>query len=223
VFGVGFGPASATLLFGDNPDPISLPPAKVGLGLIIPDCGPTLVSCQPENCMIDPRIPPCPDPGQACGRIIPPEGFVLGFSESMVGMTAAYFRVFLAPSGDGTPVPGFVSVTTVIDKVHLLLNRRMPFVHWTCVEYRVREQTCCFGKLPGDVDFSRRTQASDILALIDHLEETDLLPHGVLQCDIDRSTVCTPADLLMEVDLLFGPGAWTAWNGAQLTECPSLP
>jgi hypothetical protein len=36
---------------------------------------------------------------------------------------------------------------------------------------------------------------------------------NIWQCDIDRSDLCAPADILEEIDLLNGAGQFSVWNG----------
>jgi hypothetical protein len=62
------------------------------------------------------------------------------------------------------------------------------------------------GFLPGDVNADLVAGPLDILALIDHLNGLKNLP--VWSTDIDRSGQTNPQDILREVDVLNGAGAF---------------
>jgi len=54
---------------------------------------------------------------------------------------------------------------------------------------------------------------ADILRLIDNLNGIRVPPLTIWQCDIDRSGVCLPADIITEIDLLNGTNSFIVWNG----------
>jgi hypothetical protein len=57
--------------------------------------------------------------------------------------------------------------------------------------------------------------------MIDNLNGVRIPPLQLHQCDIDRSDLCNPSDILIEIDLLNGAGIFDAWNGRNLVACPS--
>ena len=59
------------------------------------------------------------------------------------------------------------------------------------------------GSLPGDSNGNRISNADDIFKLIDNLLGAFSPSYTKDSCDTDRSLLCSPADLLMTVDLLF--------------------
>ncbi|MEK7757523.1 MAG: hypothetical protein AAB385_09975, partial [Planctomycetota bacterium] len=61
---------------------------------------------------------------------------------------------------------------------------------------------CCMGSLPGDVDGNGINDGNDGFELLDNLSGNVIPGLAIEKCDIDRSRLCTPADLLMLVDLL---------------------
>lgn len=65
---------------------------------------------------------------------------------------------------------------------------------------------------PGNVDGDGSTNLSDVLFLMDALNGFVTLPAGLYSGDIDRSGLVTGADLLDEVGLLIGEGAFPIWN-----------
>jgi hypothetical protein len=67
-----------------------------------------------------------------------------------------------------------------------------------------------------------RSQPADILTLIDNLNGLIQPSLPVHQCDIDRSGLCVPTDLIAEIDLLNGNG-YPNQNGKSLEACPSAP
>jgi hypothetical protein len=179
-----------------------------------------LISCNPWLCYIDARI--------AHDRLY--EGvrlnwntIVANFSSSAVGMTAGDFEVTLVPNNPGDIVPGISSVSPSGDNATIVFDRRIQQTRWTCLRDKGSNKRCCVGSLPADSDNNRVSSYPD-----DTFEIEDNL-HGYVspalpleKCDIDRSGLCTPADLLMAVDVLNGADAFNPVNGDTLPLCPSI-
>lgn len=66
---------------------------------------------------------------------------------------------------------------------------------------------------PGNVNGDGAASAADILDLVDHLNGVQFPALMIWQCDLGRSGQCTPADIVTEIDLLNGAGAFEVWNG----------
>jgi hypothetical protein len=85
------------------------------------------------------------------------------------------------------------------------------------------------GILPADSNWSRVSNISDILDpvtpsavnLTNNLRGMVSPALRMEQCDMDRSLLCTGADVLEAVDLLNGAEFYDAYNSAFLPECPS--
>ena len=186
-----------------------------------------LLSCNPWHCNIDARI--------AHDRLDQDikknrNTMVMTFSESTAGMTAADFEVTLVPFITTPPtdiIPGISAVTPdfVDPKITTLtLNRRIQQTRWTCIRDKGSNRRCCMGSLPGDADDNRISQPNDIFDVFDNLNGVVNPPSGLPKdkCDTDRSLLCTPADLLMVVDLLNGADAFDPTEGNTLPVCPSF-
>ncbi|MCH7998840.1 MAG: hypothetical protein IIA91_05125, partial [Chloroflexi bacterium] len=55
------------------------------------------------------------------------------------------------------------------------------------------------------------------------LKGTCIIPWGARSCDVDRSSLVTPLDILTAVDLLNGSDLWVSWNDTAKpanTVCP---
>ena len=106
-------------------------------------------------------------------------------------------------------------------KLVLTFDGPIPTQAWTCVRRLFSGKEVCVGRLPGDVDGNRVSDAADVLHLIDCLN--GVASCEMYQCDIDRSGRCGPADILREIDLLNGAAAYEPWLGRALPDCLSLP
>jgi hypothetical protein len=77
---------------------------------------------------------------------------------------------------------------------------------------------------PGNVNGDATASPVDILRLIDCLNsELICFGFGVYSRDIDHSGLFAPADILREIDLINGAGAFDVWNGTQLPTGECLP
>lgn len=66
---------------------------------------------------------------------------------------------------------------------------------------------------PANVNSNTGANPADILDLIDNLNGILAIPLNPWQCDIDRSGICAPADIISEIDLLNGTNGFRTWNG----------
>ncbi len=187
------------------------------------DCIRQVVSCNfghtgqfgiPTHCDIDARIPH--DRNNA-GSFLTTNQVVFTYDRSTAGMTAADFEV----TKFGTDV-GPTSLTAVPagNNVTVTLNRRVRPSNWYCVRDKAADRRCCIGSLPGDPEWNLSSNFDDVFELLANFDGTSVPPRIIQQCDIDRSALCAPADLVMAVDMLVGTGAFDVYNGATLQECP---
>ena len=215
-------------------DPATMPnvrlPSLQPLVLTVSNCSRQLLSCSPGHCNIDARI--------AHDRLDQnlkknANQMVMTFNKSTTSpnMTAADFEVTINPYDPindiiptialVTPNPGNSNITT------LTFNRRIQQTRWTCIREKGSNKRCCMGSLPADASTrldiippdSPISQPDDVFEVINNLNgcldppgcTEPLLP--IERCDTDRSVQCSPADLLMVVDLLNGADAFDpVWN-----------
>ncbi len=202
-------------------------------------CSPRIADSNPPNCAIDARQPHEPGPPQP-----PPvrQGWntiALTFTcdASNVG-TEDFTVTVVVPPKDPQPTPPTITQAVAsLNMVTLTFDRIIDLKAWTCVTHDASGTQACLGVLPADVNGDGDTHLTeppppldsgispspDQQALLEYLREepgSDLKPW---QCDLDRSGLCTPADLLMEVDLLYGEGAFDAWLNVTIPDCPSAP
>lgn len=112
----------------------------------------------------------------------------------------------------------------------IVLSDPIPAGAWTTITANVTSpdgvaidpafQSVSLGFLPGDVSGNNRSTASDLLALIDHLNGIHIPPLLQRQCDIDRSGLCSPGDILRLIDLLNGVNTSRPWLGVELPPRP---
>jgi len=139
---------------------------------------------------------------------------------------------FWLSSTTGTP-PDVVSVTTVGSSTTDFVvgfSGPIPPGAWTTLYTDVVSPTgtaliedadsVTVGFLPGDVDGSLVSNATDVLHLIDVLngivgDVTDLA-----SCDVDRSEQCAATDILRVIDLFNGVAATIPWNNVGLGDRP---
>ncbi|MGB2985614.1 MAG: trypsin-like peptidase domain-containing protein [Phycisphaerae bacterium] len=177
---------------------------------------PSIVSTDPPNCAIDARQPSDSDGSD-------PDGWrqiEITFDCTTASLPDLDFTARVEPGG--TPVDvvaaisGTYTVTVALDPPPDTIVE--PGV-WTCFTYHGQDR--CLGYLPADVNWSRTSDASDVLSVIDCLNE--VAPCEMWQCDADRSDLCAPADILRVIDLLNGADAYDPWLEKSLPDCPSAP
>lgn len=218
VFTIGFiTEYESTILADGSPKPNVIIPRSSPLIVQTPQCPilPAYGWCNPGHCTIDARIPH--------SQSFPPQRFTMNqviefVPEGADGLTRFDFAVSQFP--DVGAVPGVSAVATEVVEADVSLNRRINPNVWTCVRQLFFERQCCMASLPGDVDGDRTSRVFDIFELLDNLHGE--IPGGLAieRCDIDRSGLCAPADILWEADLLNGSGVFEEFNGHGLPPCP---
>jgi hypothetical protein len=222
-----------------SPSDVAKIPSVVPLVIQLPECPATPIASVPANCMRDARMPHLP--GQPL-ELLTPDAIDLAFNASPAGLTPASFRTRRVPPGVVPTVAGVQVVSG--NSLHVTLSDSIPPGAWTCLEHRASGREVCLASLPADVnldnvistvdiqDFQERPflpvedpnyepgppsgPTDDLLEWMETRLERDLL-----RCDIDRSGLCTPVDILTAMDLFNGSG-FAVWNGAGLTSlCPS--
>ncbi len=193
-------------------------PIPQPLVLTAPDCCRPLWSCLPQHCNIDARISHAPDDPSVRYNT---NTLMMAFCEPTANMTADDFEVTIVPLNPGDVVPSVSSVTPLGNSVTIVLNRRIAPERWTCVRHIETNRRCCIGSLPGDVDGNRIVESDDGFELVDNLSGSVNPALAIEKCDIDRSLLCTPADLLIFVDLLNDPFFCDFEDRPTLPVCPS--
>jgi hypothetical protein len=131
------------------------------------------------------------------------DGITLHMNGAAAGVTAGDLQVTSSCTG---AAPGIMSVSPKGNDVAVQFTGRIPPCFWTTVRHVPSNSTVRIGFLPGDVNADLVAGPLDILALIDHLNGLKNLP--VWSTDIDRSGQTNPQDILREVDVLNGAGAF---------------
>ena len=176
----------------------------------------SVTSVNPTNCAIDARQPFPPNtPGTPQGWNSVEMTFNAGCVAS--NLTPGDFTVTCTSA----PCPTISGVAGVGSTATVTLSSVIPVGKWTCVKHTVSGAQTCLGNLPGDANGDRTAAPGDILEIIDNLNLTRVPPLLPYQCDLDRSAVCAPADILTEIDLLNGANGWPVQNGQTLLVCPS--
>jgi len=216
TFGIAFQGGSQTLI--EDAQGARGSPTLQPLLLTVPasDCARLLVSCNPAHCNGDARI--------AHDRLDPnlrknANTIVMSFSKPTTGMAAADFEITLVPVVPGDILPSISLVTpNVVDPriTTVTLTRRIRQTRWTCIRDKGSNRRCCMGSLPGDADNNRISQSGDTFEIFDNLNGGVSPALAIEKCDTDRSLLCTPADLLMVVDLLNGADAFIEVDGDTL-------
>ena len=209
---------------------LSFPPSSVYLTgaslqpllLTGPNCCHDCFSCDPPQCNEDARIAHDPSNPSIQRNTYT---IVMGFDRPAMGVTPGDFDVTVIPFNEGDIAPSVSVVTPSGNTATILLNRRIAPERWTCVRHIESDRRCCIGSLPGDADDNRISQLSDTFEVYDNLNGDVNPPLAIEKCDIDRSSVCTPADLLMVVDLLNDVGIYCdpfPCMPITLPDCPSV-
>lgn len=175
----------------------------------------------PEGRIIDARQPhPLDDPAVWQGY----ESIDLTFNAPLNEALTAEDIAVTEVGGDGIP-PNVIDVLPVDDRTYrITFDEPLEPAAWTRIEVPEIDQSrgsVCIGSLPGDVNGDRFSNVADLISLVDSLRGATA-PLALHQCDIDRSGVCTPADLVTLINLLTGARAFDVWHGASLAapDCP---
>lgn len=170
-----------------------------------------IVSTFPPNDAIDARQPTDLSGDNA-------DGFTaidVTFDNDPAALTPADFTVSEA-GGDGVP-PGITSVTvTDVNTVTVEFDSIIEVDAWTTLTVNSTGESTRVGYLPGDANGDGTSSASDVLALINGLNDQKDL--AIYSSDIDRSGVAGAADVLRLIDLLNGAGAFDVFLGQQLPD-----
>lgn len=195
------------------------------------DC-PTVVDTYPANCENDARYPYGPNdlPSDINARLGMDSVDVTMAPGTPVGVLVPEDFLYRSPqSVFNPPVP--VSVEVLHDTtVRVTFDKKFPQLRWNCLAMPCKgilltDWIACWGRLPGDVDNSGVTSASDILEIIDNLNGVINPPLETYSCDIDVSGQCNATDILGVIDLLNGASHFQIYNNmAQPGDgCPTAP
>lgn len=193
------------------------------------DC-PTVVDTYPANCENDARYPYGPDalPSDINARLGMDSVDVTMAPGTPVDVLVPGDFLYRSPqSVFNPPVP--VSIEVLHDTtVHITFDKKFPQQKWNCLAMPCRgisqsDWIACWGRLPGDVDNSGVTGASDILEIIDNLNGVLPQPLEPYSCDVDASGQCNATDILGVIDLLNGASNFQIYNnvGQPAGGCPT--
>ncbi len=193
---------------------VGFPPTVEPLILQAGTCGPIPIMFDPPNCAVDAGIPHDPDNAAIEFGI---DTYRVTFDVAAAGMDCSDFKIRSVPA----PGPSCVNVATSGFDALIHLSEDIPLNKWTCVRHNDSNVRACVGYLPADSDASTMTETVDIEALILNLDGDFDPPDGMhlIECDVDRSELCTPLDILSAVDLINGAGAFDSW---EFEEIPAL-
>ncbi len=198
-------------------------PDTVGLEISTGDCACNIVGVDPPNCAIDARQPSNPDGTQ-------PDGWnSMTFTvdeecDPCNDLDISDFEVRELPFNPMGDEPTIVDISCSYDPrtVTLTFDRIISEGMWTCARYLETFERYCMGYQPGDVNGDRTSAPSDILRVIDCLNNVATCED--YQCDVDRSNVCGPPDILRVIDLLNGAGTYPPYLNTQIPiACPTAP
>lgn len=176
-------------------------------------CQPVLFITDPPNCAIDPRYP----------REISNASAALGWNPLIIGfdcdpgdLTPANFAI------SGVNQPFVVAVEPSGEPFTFLVTLSHPIAAgvWTEIKHVPGGSFMNLGSLPGDTNNNKIADQEDITFLIEYFNG-NIAPVALWQCDIDHSSVCTPADILALINLLNGAGMFDIWMNDTLPVCPT--
>jgi len=182
---------------------------------------PTDAFDRPGNCAIDARQP------HAIDNVALTKGWdrlVLYYTCDPAVFALGLFDFSISATPAGT-VPGIQSVTTnsVAKTVTVRLDGPIAPGRWTCISLDFFLTKWCAGYLPANANQDLVSNASDINALINSINDVPGFALPEYATDIDRSTVTNPSDILRLIDLLNGAGDFDVWLARTLPACPSGP
>lgn len=192
--------------------------ANLQINVQDPGTCPGFVSSVPANCSVDARRPHAPNaPGTLQGY----NSIAVTFNNScnMAGVNTGSFSVSCNPAG--APCPTISNANTIDHTTTVTLSSVIPAGKWTCITHTASGDQACIGSLPGDASGNLTTAPADILDIIDNLNGVRIPALALDHCDMDRSGVCLPADIIAEIDMLNGANGFIVWNAKSLAACPS--
>jgi hypothetical protein len=172
----------------------------------------------PPNNVVDARRPHKPSNPQSA------EGIKMIVANGPSGATKDCWSVCQAPE-----VPASIQITSIeespLGTYTIQLNRPIGVGAVTLLSYTDKDLHRTVGRFvahPANANADGYASATDILAMVDHLNGVQLLPWGQYSEDLDHSGVIGPADIITLIDLLNGNG-YAAWYGTALPDAEGCP
>ncbi len=209
IFTIPFLPSPDTVMFDLVPLPIE-PLKTESLTIEMPSICPCfLAGSTPPNCALDGRQPSEPDSSSPAGW----SQMQLEFDRpcNSCGFDTDRFSVRQLPGLGFPPISVSAVECTGLYTATITLSRTISTNTWTCVRDVESGDDVCVGYLPGDSDGDSWSREVDLDYLIGCLDPDRDPPCEIHECDMDRSGLCGPADILREIDLL---------NGAEMFDPP---
>ncbi len=169
-----------------------------------------VASANPPIAAIDARQPTDPDGTNPTGW----DAVTITLNGSICTPNVLDFSV--TTDGGSLIAPQVVSIGEIDPSTFALqLANAIEPGAWTNVTHVQTGATTRLGYLPADINSDGVTGPSDILDLIDSLNNIGP-PRQIWSLDIDRSGVAGAPDILAVIDLLNGAGGFEVWNGTSL-------
>ncbi|MCH7705294.1 MAG: hypothetical protein IIB61_09280 [Planctomycetes bacterium] len=183
------------------------------------------ISIDPPPGTEDARQPHNPGAGQdqdpalrqGIGSLAEPIVMVLSAS----GASADCFTLCETAADSELGANGIASVTEGPPGTYtIVLNHAIAPGAWTTISYP--GGSVAYLSHPANANADGFSNASDVLALIDVLNEVIVPPFGMYSVDIDHSGALNASDVLRLIDLLNGAIPYDVWNGVAKPDntCP---
>ncbi|MEK6800077.1 MAG: hypothetical protein AABZ12_14025 [Planctomycetota bacterium] len=192
----------------------------------------TLNSADPPNRTVDARQPYAADaplPRQGIGSPGEPGSVREAIRVLLIPRLAGAEHCFELCETSADPTLGANNIQTTTYQgngiYELVLDHAVPAGQATTISYRGDGSFVEYRPHPANVNGDVQANATDVQKLIDCcLRNSCIVPWGARSCDIDRSNLVSPLDILTEIGLLIGADAWMPWNGTARptggTTCP---
>ena len=171
-----------------------------------------IVSSFPPDGAIDARQPSNLDGSNPVGW----DSIELTFDGDASGLTPEDFTV-CSTVGSAPTVDSVMSDGNIVT---LTLSGFIPPGAWTVFMHNASGTASVLAYLPAVMNGDGTAASIDILHVIDGLNGVLDPPLAIWQCDVARSGMCVPSDILRVIDLLNGAEAFDAWNGVSLGPVP---
>jgi hypothetical protein len=178
--------------------------------LVVPEIDLNIMTSDPPDESIDARYHTSLDGATPLGT----DSVALNFNKPPIGLMPGDFLLAADPAGHSVTI---LEVMTNANTATLSLDEQLPAGKWMMITHNDFTPTNTrIGILPGDVSNDGECTVDDVETLVLALNNGVVLTER--QRDIDRSLAFNPQDLIAEMNLLIGAGAFDAWLGESLPD-----